>query len=243
MDINKTYTIDDLLHILEVLRSEQGCPWDREQTHETLKYYAVEEAWEVIDALETKDAAMLANELGDLLFQVVFQAQVAKEAGEFTFGDVVSEICRKLISRHTHIFGDDKAETPEEVSLLWEKNKMREKGLQSVTEAMREVPRSFPALMRAQKVNKKARKASMGFQSSLLEAADEVAELGQAFSDAVTAGNQDEMKQKLGALLFAAAGAADWMKIESETLLQQQASCAIEQFAQWENSSNDPRSE
>ena len=68
MDINKTYTIDDLLHILEVLRSEQGCPWDREQTHETLKYYAVEEAWEVIDALETKDAAMLANELGDLLF-------------------------------------------------------------------------------------------------------------------------------------------------------------------------------
>jgi tetrapyrrole methylase family protein/MazG family protein len=238
MDINKTYTIEELIHILEILRSENGCPWDREQTHETLKYYAVEEAWEVIDALEQDNTALLANELGDLLLQVVFQAQVAKEAGEFTFDDVVSEICRKLISRHTHIFGEDKAKTPEEVSLLWEKNKMHEKGLQSVTEAMREVPQSFPALMRAQKVNKKARKAGLTDQQSLEASACEMMDLSQEFAKAVAAGNKPDMEQKLGKLLFSITGAAEQMKAESEMLLQQETSRAIERFSERENEQN-----
>ena len=230
MDIKKTYTMEDLIHILEVLRSEQGCPWDREQTHDSLKYYAVEEAWEVIDAVEARNTALLANELGDLLFQVVFQAQVAKEAGEFTFYDVVSEICRKLIARHTHIFGQDRAETPEEVSLLWEKNKMQEKGLQSVTEAMREVPRSFPAFMRAQKVHKKARKAGLEFKASLQAAADELAEESQRFQNAVASGSRPEMERTLGKLLFSAAGAADWMKVDGEALLQKETGKEIDQF-------------
>ena len=121
--MDKKYTIDDLLKIMEILRSPNGCPWDKVQTHESIKKSMIEESYEAIDALSSGDDGAFANELGDVLLQVVFHAQIAKERGAFDFNDVVNEICNKLVTRHTHVFGEDKAGNEDEALTSWEKNK------------------------------------------------------------------------------------------------------------------------
>lgn len=163
MDKTK-YTTEDLLSIMKKLRGENGCPWDRVQTHESIKECMVEESYEVIDAINGKNDKMMANELGDLLLQVVFHSQIASEREAFDFGDVTDEICRKLISRHSHVFGKDNANNDKEVVDLWEKNKKTEKGILTATDSLKDVPTSFPALMRAQKVIKRATKSDMEFK-------------------------------------------------------------------------------
>ena len=127
------YTIDDLRNILIRLRAKNGCPWDREQTHESIKRCMIEEAYEAVEALDNKDDKMFANELGDVLLQVVFNARIAEERGAFTLDDVIAEICTKLIERHTHVFGADSAKSGEEALGTWEKNKKKESiyGVQS----------------------------------------------------------------------------------------------------------------
>ncbi|MDD4493962.1 MAG: MazG family protein, partial [Eubacteriales bacterium] len=145
---NKKCTFDDLLEVMRVLRSEKGCPWDRVQTHETLKKYLIEETYEVLDAIDLNDKDKLCEELGDVLLQVVFHAKVASDAGKFDISDVIDGICRKMVSRHTHVFGDAKADTPDEVLVNWEKIKKKEKGQSSNTQVMKDVPKSLPALMR-----------------------------------------------------------------------------------------------
>ena len=163
--MDKKYTIDDLLEILKILRSENGCPWDRAQTHDSIKKSMIEETYEALDALDSGDDAAFANELGDVLLQVAFHAALAKERGAFDFDDILREICTKLITRHTHVFGNDKAATAEDALGTWEKNKKKEKGLKTDTELLKDVPHGLPALMRAQKVQKKA--ASCGFDSRI----------------------------------------------------------------------------
>ena len=125
----KMEAIQQLLEIMARLRSAAGCPWDREQTHDSIKKNLLEEAYEAIDAIDSEDPAKICDELGDVLMQVVFHAQMATEQGSFDFDDVLSGICRKLISRHTHIFAGDSSGTASEVLGLWEKNKKKEKGL------------------------------------------------------------------------------------------------------------------
>ncbi len=156
IDMEKQYTIQDLIEILKILRGENGCPWDRVQTHETIKKSMIEETYEAIDALNKKDDKLFANELGDVLLQVVFHAQIADERGAFNFDDILNEICTKLITRHTHVFGADKAGNEDEALVNWEKNKKKEKNLKTVTDVLKDVPSYLPALMRAQKVQKKA---------------------------------------------------------------------------------------
>ena len=155
------YTIQDLIDILVTLRGENGCPWDRVQTHQSIKKSMIEECYEAIDALDSGNDDAFANELGDVLLQVVFHAQLAKERGAFDFDRVVNEICTKLIARHTHVFGPDKAGDAEEALSNWEKNKKKEKGLKTYTDTLKDVPRYLPALMRAEKIQKKA--AGAGF--------------------------------------------------------------------------------
>ncbi|NLZ99876.1 MAG: nucleoside triphosphate pyrophosphohydrolase [Clostridiaceae bacterium] len=155
------YTVDELLHIMRFLRSDEGCPWDREQTHESIAGNMLEEAYEVVDAIMSGNKEDLCEELGDVLMQVVFHASMAEDEGLFDFDDVVSGICRKLISRHSHLFGDDQAKTPEEVLSIWNKNKDREKGFSSVRESMEAVSRALPALTRSLKLQKRA--ARVGF--------------------------------------------------------------------------------
>ena len=149
-------TVRDLLSIMERLRAPDGCPWDSIQTHESLRPYMVEEAWEAVNAIDEHDPDHLADELGDLLFQIVFHASIGKAYGEFDFSDVVTNICTKMIHRHPHVFGDTRVSTPSEVSDRWEEIKRQETGSKSVSESLNDVSPGLPSLKYAIKVNKKA---------------------------------------------------------------------------------------
>ena len=156
------YTVGDLLEIMALLRAEDGCPWDREQTHESIRSNFIEETYEVIEAIDTADAALLREELGDVLLQVVFHARISEEAGEFTFDDVADEVCRKLVVRHPHIFAEVEADTTEKVLTNWDKIKAETKHRDTLADTLNSVPRTLPSLMRAAKIAKKAAKAGYG---------------------------------------------------------------------------------
>ena len=148
---------DKFLNLMDQLLGEGGCPWDREQTHESLRQYLLEECYEAIDAIDNNDMASLREELGDVLLQVVFHAKLAEKAGAFTIDDVIEEVSNKLVSRHTHIFGTDIAVSAEDVVQVWEANKQKERQ-QSPAQAMESIPKALPALVRASKVLKRSTK-------------------------------------------------------------------------------------
>lgn len=157
---DRKYTYEDLLHIIRTLRSEDGCPWDRAQTHESLKPCMMEEAAELLASIriygQTGDSENMREELGDVLLQVVMHAQIASEEGLFTMADVVDEVSRKMVRRHPHVFGKGSADTPDEVLMNWEEIKKEEKkGKKWITSPLQEIPRELPALTRAVKVLKK----------------------------------------------------------------------------------------
>ncbi len=164
---SKSYTISDLVSIMEILRGENGCAWDREQTHESIRKNLIEETYEVVEAIDLCDMALMREELGDLLLQVVFHARMAEEEGFFTFDDVANDICAKLILRHPHVFGDASADTPEKVLDNWDKIKMQSKEQKTPAEALDGISRALPSLMRAEKIASKVRK--YGIDSSSLE--------------------------------------------------------------------------
>ena len=160
LSCNKSkYNIGDLLEIMKHLRSDDGCPWDREQNHKSIRGNMLEESYEVCDAIDNDDDTALCEELGDVLLQVVFHSQMASEEDSFDFDDVADGICKKLIIRHPHVFGDVAVSGSEEVLSNWETIKNREKGQASVIDTLKSVPKAFPALMRAQKLCKRAAKA------------------------------------------------------------------------------------
>lgn len=152
----KVYNFDDLCLIMEILRGEGGCPWDAEQTHESIRKNFIEETYEVIEAIDNKDTALLREELGDVLLQVVFHTQMEKEAGNFTIDDVANDVCVKLVHRHPHIFGDISASTADEVLTNWEAIKNVEKSRETMYDKLSSIPPMTPALMRASKVAKKS---------------------------------------------------------------------------------------
>jgi tetrapyrrole methylase family protein/MazG family protein len=151
-----TYNFDDLCLITEILRGEGGCPWDTEQTHESIRKNFIEETYEVIEAIDTKDTALLREELGDVMLQVVFHTQMEREIGNFDINDVTNDICTKLVHRHPHIFGDVTANTATEVLKNWEAIKNVEKSRETLYDKINSVPSMTPALMRASKVAKKS---------------------------------------------------------------------------------------
>ena len=155
--------LKDLLAIMQALRSPAGCPWDKEQTHLSLRFHAVEEVYELIDAIEAQDDPEMAEELGDLLLQVVFHAQLAKERGAFDFETVARRMTEKLLRRHPHVFGNSEAKTVDAVWAQWDQIKKSEKQgtARERTSAFDGIPRHLPALMRAEKLVKKARKADL----------------------------------------------------------------------------------
>lgn len=164
----KKSAINDLLQVMARLRSPTGCPWDREQNHRTLRWHAVEEVYELMDAIDAGDDHEMAEELGDLLLQVVFHAQLARERGAFDFETVAKRIVEKLIRRHPHVFGDSKANTVDAVWAQWDKIKREEKAgtRHARPSALDGVPRHLPGLLRAEKLVKKARKAGLLNDSS-----------------------------------------------------------------------------
>lgn len=234
----KQYTTDDLLDIMATLRGENGCPWDRAQTHESIKKSMIEECYEAIDALDSGDDKAFANELGDVLLQVVFHSQIAKERGAFDYNDVVNEICTKLITRHTHVFGTDKAVSAEEALGQWEKNKKKEKNLDNYTAMLRDVPKYLPALMRSEKVQKKA--ASVGFDwdgtDGVYEKIDEeIGELKAAFNG----GNADAIEEEYGDLLFTVVNLGRHLKLTPEISLTKATDKFISRFEKMEGTAAD----
>ncbi len=161
------HRIGDLIDIMRILRSDGGCPWDREQTHQSIRKNLIEETYEVVEAIDNSDMTLMREELGDLLLQVVFHARIAEENGYFNFDDVCNDICKKLIIRHPHIFSDVEANTSEKVLDNWDKIKMQEKKQKTPIESMDSVSRALPSLMRAEKLASKASK--YGLDKTTLE--------------------------------------------------------------------------
>ncbi len=154
----KNYSINDLREIMEILRSPEGCPWDREQDHKSIRRDLIEETYEAIEAIDTENNTLMCEELGDLMLQVIFHSRIAEEAGEFSFDDVADGICKKLILRHPHVFADVSADTSAEVLKNWDKIKVVEKKQKSDREVLDSVSHSLPSLIRADKLTSKAKK-------------------------------------------------------------------------------------
>ncbi len=212
------YDFNDLLDIMARLRAENGCPWDREQTHESLRIYMIEETYEVMEALDAGDRDKFCNELGDLLLQIVFHAQIARENGEFDINDVTTEICRKLISRHPHIFGDVRADTPDQVVENWEAIKKREKQLKSQTGVLKDVPSNLPALMRSYKVQQKA--AQVGFDwDDIEDVFNKVDEEIRELRDVYKSKNVERITDELGDTMFALVNLSRFLKVQPELAL------------------------
>lgn len=230
----KKYTIDDLLDIMAELRGENGCPWDRAQTHESIKKSMIEECYEAIDALDSGSDDAFANELGDVLLQVVFHSQLAKERGAFDFNRVVNEICAKLISRHTHVFGKDKAVSAEEALGQWEKNKKKEKNLSTYTDMLKDVPKYLPALMRSEKIQKKA--AGVGFDwIEIAPVYDKIEEEIGELKEACDKKDAPSIEEEYGDLLFAAVNLGRFLKVTPEIALAKSCEKFIKRFELMEN--------
>ncbi len=228
------YSFQDLVTILKMLRGENGCPWDRVQTHETIKMNMVEEAYEALEALDSGDKEQFADELGDLLLQVVFHAQIGEDDGTFTLQTVLDHISKKMISRHSHIFGEDTAETPDAVLDTWEKNKQKEKGQKSYTESMKSVCSYLPALIRAEKVQSKAKK--VGFDWENVDGAlEKLEEETKELSGAVREQNQEHICEELGDVLFSAVNVARFFDISAEEALSKTIEKFIRRFSYVEN--------
>ena len=201
------YNFKELYHIIELLRSPEGCPWDRVQTHETLVKPMIEEAYEAVDAINKKSSEKLCEELGDVLLQVIFHSILSKEEGEFDFDDVTDRCARKMLFRHTHVFGDVHVEDEKEALDNWEKRKLTEKGFDSLKQDLEDIPNVFPALMRAQKVAKKIRKAENNKnepQENILPSENEY---------------EKASEEEIGELLYALCKLADNSDVDAEVAL------------------------
>lgn len=212
--IDARWPADPLVEVMARLRAPEGCPWDREQTHQTLRRYMLEEAYEAVEAIDSGDPKLLCEELGDVLLQVVFHAQVAKEAGTFDFHDVVEGITAKLVRRHPHVFGDVVAETAADVTRNWEAIKRAEKGGQEPESVLSRVSTALPALSRAHEVQKRA--AKVGFDWD--DIAGPVSKVREELEE-VLAAQPEEREGEVGDLLFAVVNLARMLKIDPEIAL------------------------
>ena len=212
----KRKPIDNFLETVARLRSPKGCPWDKVQTHKTLKRYLIEEAYEAIDAIDKNDSEHLMEELGDVLLQVALHAQIAKENKKFSFDDIVNHINKKMISRHPHVFSDTVLKTPEDVMVNWEIIKKQEKSQRK--DIFDGVPNSLPALLKALKISKKVVKEGFEWEheKDLWRAFEKEI---QEFKKAIKSNDKIDQTEELGDLLFMVVNLARWYKIEPEDTL------------------------
>ncbi len=232
-EFKNSYDMQGLIDIMRILREPGGCPWDAQQTHESIKKNLIEETYEVIEAINKNDKDLLCEELGDLLMQVVFHAQMEQEEGSFEFDDITDGICKKLIERHPHVFGQVSVSGVDDVLTNWDAIKRKSKGQKTTTQSMNSVPRELPALMRATKLQKKA--ADVGFDWSDVSGAldkleEEIAELRQAI------GNNDceNMTEELGDVLFSAVNVSRFIKTDAEEALTAASDKFLARFTQVE---------
>lgn len=209
---------EDLVAIMRRLRAPGGCPWDAEQTHESLTRYLLEEAYEVIEAIETHSADHLREELGDLLLQPVFHAAIAEESGSFTIDDVIQTLCDKLVRRHPHVFGDMEISDSSAQVENWERIKKHEKGAERPS-ALSGVPPQLPALLKAQKITEKASRVGFDWEHVDQVMAKVMEELHE-FEEAMAMGDNDRMEAELGDLLFAIVNLGRFLSINPEEALR-----------------------
>ncbi len=227
------YDINDFLKITSILRGPGGCPWDREQTYESLKKYVLEEAYEVADAT-SQGGMKLADELGDLLLQITLLSELGKEDNTFTFDDVCDLVSKKMIVRHPHVFGNVQADTSDKVLDNWEKIKQGERGLKSVTDSMRDVTKGLPALMRAYKIQSKAAKVGFDWDSTE-ECFEKIYEETDELKNAIKNGDAKEIEKELGDLLFAVVNVARKVQVNPEVAAEESNKKFIRRFEYVEN--------
>ena len=224
------YDWEDFLQIIKLLRSPGGCPWDAEQTHASIRRDFLEETYETLDAIDREDVPAMCEELGDMLMQVVFHAQIEAELGRFTMADVVDGIAQKMVYRHPHVFGGTvQADTSEQVLVNWEVLKRKEKGMSSTADAIEAVPHTLPALWRAEKVQKKTAKAGFDWEApleALEKLEEEVRELRAALEAGRAAGDPHGIREELGDTLFIAAKIGQMTGVDPEDALH----CACDKF-------------
>ena len=225
----KRFNYDDLLEIMRLLRAPDGCPWDRAQTHESIRTNMVEEAYELVDAIDCKDDDKICEETGDVLMQGAFHSILGQERGAFSPEDVLSGVCSKLIFRHSHIFGKDKASDENSALSVWDKNKTLEKGQKTASDSVRDVPKVFPAAMRAQKAAKRAAKYGYDFKDAN-EAAEKVREELSELLAAVAEGDKAHISEEAGDLLFSAVNVGRLAGADCEESLKESTQKFIDRF-------------
>ncbi len=228
------YKFDDLVEIMKLLRSPNGCPWDREQNHKSIRQNFIEETYEVIEAIDNDNKELLKEELGDVMLQVVFHAEMESEKNEFNIDDVCDGICKKLIIRHPHVFGDVQADTSEKVLSNWDKIKMQTKSQKSQSEVMDSVSKSLPSLMRSTKIQQKA--AKVGFDwNDVNGAIDKLSEEVAELKEAVKENNKEHQTEELGDVLFSVVNVSRFLKIDSEEALYKACDKFSDRFRKVEN--------
>lgn len=237
---NKVYDINDLLDIMEKLRSSEGCPWDIKQTYNTLRENVIEEAYEVVDAVDNDDIDALVEELGDLLLQIVFYSKIAKEDGYFNFMDITTGITNKLIFRHPHVFNKKKVEKSDEIVYNWNHAKFKSRNLEKYTDRLKDIQR-LPALMRSYKVQERA--AEIGFDwdsvgGALEKIKEEYFELVEAL-ELFEGGDAKAIEEELGDLLFSVVNVSRFLNLNPEVVLNRTTNKFIGRFETMEIKSNE----
>lgn len=237
----ESYGFDDFMDIIRELRSENGCPWDKEQTHESLKKHLIEESYETIEAIDNKDNENLCEELGDVLLQIALHSVIGEEKEEFTIDQVIDGVAKKMIRRHPHVFGDQEVKNSDEVLKNWEEIKQMEKGVNSVgtdlSDEMMKIPKAFPATLRAEKVQKKATKIGFDF-SSFEEALDKVYEELKELEEAKKSGNVEQINEEYGDLMFSMVNLSRFLRINAENSLTNATDKFINRFVDVEKLAN-----
>ncbi len=232
--LKENYKLSDLVEIMEILRGENGCPWDREQDHKSIRNNFIEECYEVIEGIDTDNDEIIKEELGDVLLQVVFHARIAQEAGKYDIDEVADGICKKLILRHPHIFSDTKVKNSDEVLKNWDEIKKTEKSQKSVTDTLKGVSSSLPALVRASKISGKAAKAGFEYPDAKGALEKVFEEYGEVCAE-INSGNKQALGEEIGDLLFAVANLARMCDINAEEALFRTNDKFINRFEKAEN--------
>ncbi len=227
-ELKEKYGFEDLLRIMELLRSENGCMWDREQDHHSIRRNFIEETYEVCEAIDDENPEHLKEELGDVLLQVIFHTQIEKEKGTFDISDVADGVCKKLIYRHPHVFGDVKVSSSAEILENWDDLKRREKHQETHTSSLESVAKSLPGLIRAEKIQKKAAKVGFDWESpkdALMKASEELNEIYEALEE------YGDVEEEIGDLLFATVNSARHLKIDPERAIEKSCEKFIKRFS------------
>lgn len=240
------YNIDDLVAIMKILRADDGCPWDKVQTHESIREDFLEETCEAMEAIDSGNADLMKEEFGDVLLQVVFHSQIEAEKGSFDFSDVCDTLCRKLIERHPHVFSNVKVSGIDESLKNWDKIKKKEHGQESYTDTLRAVAKTFPSLMRAQKVGKRAMRAGLDYENAMdaIKSAEKTlaslkADIVNGSEEATDNGNvknnSEAIEKDLGKILFELAQVSRKSGVNAEKSLEMATNQFIDRFEACEN--------